>query len=1149
LSKLMIDQRDRDRIAEDLQTTLLVEAGAGSGKTTSLVGRLVALIETGSARVDNIAAITFTNKAADEMKERFRIELERKLQTASGPPRECLSAALENMNQMFIGTIHAFCGTLLRERPIEAGLDPVFTEMDDEADQAFRDRCWEEYLLQLEERGLQGPFQELLQLRVDVNTLKEVYHRVSLFTDVHIPATEAERPDFDVIRHSLFPMADEAYRFMPTSEPDKGWDTLQALLRTVVQKREYVDFSNDMRLLELALEFERKIDVTQNRWLDKKMAKEFKEHFQEWQVRVLFPFLQSWREYLYPKLIRFIVPALEYGQEKRLAAGMLNFQDLLMKTAELLREHPEVRKYFSDRYERLLVDEFQDTDPIQAEMMFLLTGDGDDPCEKDWRRLTPRAGSLFVVGDPKQSIYRFRRADIAVYNEVKERIRQCGAVLQLRANFRSIQDIGHFVNGQFIGRFPLRETEHQAAYVRMETVAPNPRTVKKALHGIYVLNYAKIPGGKEEVARVDAARIARYIAWACRGGNLMIQEKRGQDEYVLRPARPSDFLILTKTMEFIHLYAEQLDLQGIPADTSGSSAIYEEIHALGQLALCLADPSDKAALLSVLRGPLFGVSDRALFQYKQEGQGFSLFTLPEESQCSEHSLPVLHALSKLGIFLDWIKQHAALSAFSRIVEDLGILPFAAVQQAGATRAGTLIKVMQTLQQDPFASASWSALTEKLGAFCRDKGIEMSSLYAGGHQAVRVMNLHKAKGLEAPVVFLACPCGESDHDATQFIDRAKMPAEGYFTMIRQKGEYQKELIAQPAGWEQMNLQEREFMNAEHDRLLYVAATRAKQMVAISMYPEQPAKCPWTALTEWRELLRELDVPGDPGDLGDDAAYNRDGAAASISSIPHGGEADLVPHGGEMDLEEFKSSRQQKLEELSRPTYAEMSVTQLTKAGGEIPQWSAEGKGQAFGSVVHRALDALGKGSEALGKGLAVLGEERGRDQEQDREQEEGQLLDYIRMLAQQEGMDEKHVDEAHRILRETLRSDIWQRGLQARRKLHEVPIMIATKRPDEIASVTPAEGPDPEVAATSTTPSSVDNVLVKGVIDYLFEEEDGWVIVDFKTDSFDEANMEEFVRFYKPQVLAYASEWEKTFGYKVKEAGLYFTSHRKYVGLI
>ncbi|MDD9271467.1 UvrD-helicase domain-containing protein [Paenibacillus sp. GCM10023248] len=1087
------DQSDRDRILTDLNTTLLVEAGAGSGKTTSLVGRLLALIESGVS-VSQIAAITFTNKAADEMKERFRLSLEKAYRRSldASLVRERLSEALGNLDLIFIGTIHSFCGSLLRERPIEAGLDPSFVEMDEVSDKQFRASCWDDYMAELDEEA-RLQFEELLSLRVDVNTLRDVFDRVFLFTDVELPCEEREQPNFDRIRETLLPLLDAAAPYIPTVEPEKGWDTVQKLVRQTHQKMRYIDLSDDMRILDIAKEFDRKLDVTLNRWTSKEHAGEMKKLFPDWQINVLFPFLQEWREYMYPKLIRFVRPVLDHYKTRRYAAGKLNFQDLLMEAAKLVRENSEVRAYFAERYQRLLVDEFQDTDPIQAELMFLLTGSAEvEVFEKNWRRLTPRPGSLFVVGDPKQSIYRFRRADISIYNEVKARIQECGAVCRLAANFRSVHSIGDYINGQFVGKFPSSETEYQAAFVNMETRADNPKGACKPPHGIYVLNYPKMPGGKAAVAQTDAEQIARYISWACNNGNLQIVDRdRGN-----RNAVPSDFLILTKTREFIHLYAEQLDLFGVPADTSGSTTVYEELLALLQLVRFLEDSADKPALLSVIRGMLFGLSDRQLWTYKQGGFSFSLFDLPALEACRDEAKAVVTVLGKLQKYKGWVRTLSAATAFSRIVDDLGVLPYVSTLPAGSVRAGTLVRMLQLLHGDPAASSSWAELCRLIEHILADRGMETSSLYAGGNQAVRIMNLHKAKGLEAPVVFLACPCGESDHDATQYIDRSADPATGYFTISKSIGEFKTEVIAQPLGWGEMNERERAFSNAEKDRLLYVAATRPKQMLVISLYPDQPAKCPWTPLVDGMNLARELDVP-----------VMKPEKKTELTEGP--------------DLQNVAEVRKMRLNAISEPTYAVLSVTGQTKAAGDTPEWSAEGKGMAFGSVVHRTIEMLGKGLP------------------------ESELEDTIRFLADEEGMNEDHVSEAARVIRSVIASELWQRSQRARRRLFEVPLMIR-KNAGEVSVSSDAGSAASEVAVAMEGTGSIKYAYVRGVIDFLFEEEDGWVIVDFKTDSVTEEKLQSFIDFYQPQVLAYASEWEQTFGYRVKEAGLYFVSLPRYV---
>ncbi|MCZ8511471.1 UvrD-helicase domain-containing protein [Paenibacillus filicis] len=1092
------DQHARTRILEELDSTFLVEAGAGSGKTTSLVGRLLALIETGTAKIEQIAAITFTNKAADEMKERFRIALERKAADVEGETRDRLEEALSNLDQIFIGTIHAFCSSMLRGRPIEAGLDPTFEEMDEEMNRAFHDQCWDEYLIRLQEEDSEA-LASFGEVDIDVSILKNVYDRVSLFTDLQIPCEPVQRPEFNLIRLSLLPMIEEASRFMPTAEPEKGWDNLQAKLRAANRMLRLSKDQDDRLMLTLAKMFDFKLDVKQYKWTEKKQAKAISEQFHDWQITVLYPFLQLWREYLYPKVIQFVLPALDYCRKRRLQAGKLNFQDLLMYACCLLRDYPEVRTFFAGRYQRLMVDEFQDTDPVQAEMMFLLTGESDVPKERNWRKLTPKPGSLFVVGDPKQSIYRFRRADISIYNEVKSRIQACGDVLHLNSNFRSVDAIGAFVNGQFVGKLPVRESDVQAAYVQMETNIPNPQASKKANHGIYALTYPKIPGGKDAVAEVDAERIAATIAWACRDANMHIQERDGAT-WVYREARPSDFLILTRTRHYLHLYAEELEKRGVAAETIGSSALYPELHTLGQLALYLADPSDQVAMLSVLRGPLFGISDKDLMVYRSQGNSWSIYRLPEEE--AEQGNLVAAAFWKMREYADWVKELPAWAALHRIIEDTGLLPYSTVQEAGANRSGTLLKMMELLQRDALLASDWHELTQAISAIRESQGIETASLYAGKGQAVRIMNVHKAKGLEAPVVFLACPCGDKDHDADQFVDRSEATAAGYFLMQQAKG-FQKETIAQPVGWDAMSVRERAFMQAERDRLLYVAATRAKQVLVVSLYPEQPAKCPWSPLMDGMELIRELDVPEtDVGTLECDGEMERD-----VASV---------------DLEAYLAQREQVFHQLRHPTYTEATVTGLTKGMADTPEWSANGRGQSFGSVIH-------KGLEAVGKGLPM-----------------SELPAYVQYLCQIEGVAEKNAGDALPILREVLDSELWQRSQRAKQRLFEIPIMMH-QRNGEATPFPATEQTMSETAAAALTKQSNSYfyLLVKGVIDFAFEEEDGWVIVDFKTDQL-EGKLQQFVRFYSPQVQAYAKAWSETFGYRVKEAGLYFVSPQKYV---
>jgi len=1065
------DEEARRRIEEELDTSFLVEAGAGSGKTTSLVARMIALVESGKAEVRGMAAITFTNKAAAELRGRLRMKLEQRLRDAGDElTRERLSAALRQAPEGFVGTIHAFCGRLLRERPMEAGLDPEFTEMDEVESRERLQASWDEYLLELREND-GAAFDSLASLGVHVEDLRAAYLCAAMYEDVDVVTTAAPRPDFDALRLTLLPLIDEAVRALPSNRPDGGWDGLQQAVRAATAFRGSRDVEDDLTLLSLASTFDRALTVTQKRWPDPKAAKALKERFAEWRTDVLTPFLRRWREFLHPEIVRFVLPAVAYARERRWRDGALSFQDLLMKATALLRERRDVRRYFAARYVRLFVDEFQDTDPVQAEMMLLLTGA--DPDVDEWRRQRPKPGALFIVGDPKQSIYRFRRADISTYNLVKRMMAEAGDVLQLTRNFRSVPSVGAFVNYAFEAKFmpPGRSNDAQADFVRMLTTRDNP-TGKGMKHGVYTLTTAKVEyDRKADIAAADADRVARWIAWACDGHVRVADREDGRT--IERPARPDDFMILLKYREFIGLYAERLEAYGIPADTSGSQALYDELRALRQLAATLDDPSDRLPLLATLRGPLFGASDEALYAYAREYGRISLYGEWEAAEgASPAAHPVREALATLREFLAIVRKEPALGAFLTLTERLGLLPQAAASPAGSIRAGTLAKLYETIACDPEAASDWGALTRLLGEIENANGLEGASLFAGTGRAARIMNLHKAKGLEAPIVFLACPCGDADRDATEHIDRMREPAAGYFAIARRK-EFQTEIVAQPVGWTEIVEKERLYMHAERDRLLYVAATRAKQLTIVSRYPAKPAIDPWSALAPALEGQPELD----DAPRGERPRERWDGPFDPSAALRGWREAHA---------------------RAAAPSYAEASVTSLAKRGADAPPpRPSGGRGAAFGTVVHRALEAAGQGLPRVG------------------------LDAFVRAAAAEESLDAAYAPEATAMVDAVLAGELWRRAERASRRFHEFTFTIADRE------------------------TGVDRV-VNGVIDLVFEEPDGWVIADFKTDSMAAEDEAAFAAHYAPQVEAYADYWRRLTGAPVKETGLLFLHTNRYV---
>ena len=617
--KALSDETARRRIATELDRTFLVEAAAGTGKTTSLVSRMVALVREGKSRVDGIAAITFTVKAAAELRERFQEALEEAARTSSDPAeRERLQDALRDFATCFAGTIHAFCARLLRERPVEAGLDPGFDEVTEDDVAALSRDFWEQYVQRLfvdnDPRLL-----ELHETAIKANELHAFFGRLCEYSDVEaVSAENATAPDLAyALQVALDFLAAAEKELRQDSCPDE--DKLKATLKKMIGKRRFLrpgSAGSIIPFLELT-DSQSGREAIYKRWsLDKARVKAIEQDFDTLFVNTIEPTLRRWREYTHALILSIMIPAVAEFAEERRAAGELTFQDLLFGARTLLREHSNVRRYYQRRFPYLLVDEFQDTDPIQAEIIFFLTGI--EFGEKDWRKLTPRPGALFIVGDPKQSIYRFRRADIVTYLQVQQQVeRSGGEVLRLITNFRSAPPICGQVNDFFRNVFTGVAVEQKRQAQHAEAVAHRPAV---ATNGVYLL---ETPGGRnEDVARTEAQCIARWIADAVEQG----MEIAG-DDGLARPATWSDFMLLSRTTIRLQLYAEALDEVSAPFEVTGAKAFTasEEIRQLLPFLQAVMDGDDQISVVAYLRGPMCGIDDQSLFDYKQSGGRFRVY--------------------------------------------------------------------------------------------------------------------------------------------------------------------------------------------------------------------------------------------------------------------------------------------------------------------------------------------------------------------------------------------------------------------------------------------------------------------------------------------------------------------------------------------
>ena len=573
-------------------------------------------------------------------------------------------------------------------------------------------------------------------------------------------------------------------------------------------------------------------------------------------------------------------------------------------------------------------------------------------------------------------------------------------------------------------------------------------------------------GGKGgSVESEDAERIAEWISRAI-AGRHRIAVPDGKGNVTTRPLEPGDFLVLLRRRRNLDVYARALEARRVPYEITGGGAFCdsEELAALLPLLETLADPDDQVLLTAALRH-VFGIDDDALYRFKRDGGRFSFLVDPPESADAR----ITFALARLRTFHDSVRRLPPAAAIAVICRDLAWIVHAASREMGGTRTGNLLKALAVARRLSAEGEPFSRVVEELKELASTEKVEEMSVEPGRSRAVRLMNLHQAKGLEAPVVFLADPNREKDWDPDQSIDRSVEPARAYFRIVEKGKNFARRVVAQPVGWAEREATESAFEAAERDRLLYVAATRAKSILVVSVSDKASA---WSKLTPF--LGNE--IPELP----------RAVVAEPAGSLRHVGR----------DLAVQRALRDERRTLSLAPSYAVVTPTSLTHAAAPLPARQRTGRGMSWGRVIHRLLEGL----------------------------MENPSLDvraYAANLLSEEERPAEDLEEVTAVVEGVRSSPLWQRATRASRRLVEVPFAVEV----DSSEIGISEGP-----ARS---------LLQGAIDLAFEEDSGWILVDYKTDTI-AGNLDELVGFYSPQIEMYRRYWETLTG-QPTEAGLYFVS--------
>jgi ATP-dependent helicase/nuclease subunit A len=843
----------RQMIAEALDDTVVVEAAAGTGKTTELVGRIVRILASGRARVDNIVAVTFTEKAAGELKLRLREALDDARTDAAGDARDALNAALRSLEEAHVSTIHGFCAELLRERPVEARVDPLFTVLTEpQAERLFEHAFggWIQEQLKNPSEGIrralrrsvwQG-FGDTTREETPIDRLRRAAWELASWRDFTAPWT---KPDFDRVP-AIEALVDELQAFASmTAGPSYAKDPLHLdteaarnLAAEIEIQREGAGPSGDYDY-----------DGWEARLVDLSRGRAF-SRVRHGRGPGYKPGVSRQRLIEAYEALRATLDQLRFGADADLAArlqtelrgaideyealkarnGALDFLDLLLKARDLVRGNASVRQGFQRRFTHIFVDEFQDTDPLQAEILLLLAAD--DPDLTDWRTVVPIPGRLFIVGDPKQSIYRFRRADVAIYRDVCARLVAAGAKhVKLTTSFRSVPGIQAFVNAAFDPVMDGDPATLQADYVPL-TPHRDPLSGQPAV----VVLPVPAPYGTRNVSAVRIEEslpdaVGAFLEWLIRDSGWKVDG--------WRPVQARDVCILFRRFlsfgeDVTQPYVRALEARGVRHVLVGGKTFHnrEEVETIRAALSAVEWPDDELSVFAALRGALFAIGDEELLEWKHRFGGFHPFRIPNLPDLT-HLQPIADALKVLRTLHRRRNYRPVAETVQALLSETRAHVGIVLRTAGEQALANVLHVAQLAREyESSGGLSFRGFVDELTSAAETAHAGEAPILEEGSDGVRMMTVHKAKGLEFPIVILAdLTCKLARADAGRWLDPES-----------------NRCALKLGGWSPVDLilhgnEEVARDRAEAQRLAYVAATRARDLLVVPAVGDAPYDGGW------------------------------------------------------------------------------------------------------------------------------------------------------------------------------------------------------------------------------------------------------------------------------------------------------------------
>ena len=747
----MIPER-REELLTSKDVNIVVEAGAGTGKTTALIDRLCVCILAHQIPVEKLVALTFTEKAAAEIKTRLIVRLEHLLQEIheknSNHKRAaafldflCQNFAIKEeelvaraektllrLDRVSIGTIHGFCAEILKAFPLEAGLSPNVTIdegtqgsnlfqarwnrfLDEElGPTATRKETWKEVLAEIPLGEMEAFARELCKGKIEKY---DYYEHSSMLAGICCEkSARAEK-------------LSTAYLPKPGAKPRAlekalAWASA-SLLRTEAFLRGEPD-------APCGLEEPAKEPGRPTNWQEE----DFEEALSIYEFAAK---VTPEKQRIFLKAYALVSPVCAQVRQDYKEAGLVGFDDLIVKTRNLLRDNLYVRRLLKEKFDALLIDEFQDTDPVQGEMLLFLAEEKPLAAPR-WQEVKLLPGKLFIVGDPKQSIYRFRGADITAYELFTDLIlKQGGKKFFLQYNYRSTPEIVGVAN-TICARGMVQESAFQPAYVPIAATRP-------ALPGS--VQWLFVTAGPENLKADDfrhnqAQQIALWIK-----NNVGKLTLAGGEKLAYK-----DIALLFRAGTQVSFYTDALRRHGIAFNVQADKNFFrkQEINDFLNFLQAVSDPSSKIALAGVLRSPIVGMRDEELYQLSKRGE-LSLYADTQDPK-ARHGYEL-------------IKKYRALAGrvctkelVRRILDETFLPEVCAVAYDGPRSVAYLEELVKWVDsadaQETADAASFFAKLQEI--MQREPDALRISNPDEALDAVSILTVHKSKGLEFPVVILA-----------------------------------------------------------------------------------------------------------------------------------------------------------------------------------------------------------------------------------------------------------------------------------------------------------------------------------------------------------------------------------------------------------